>query len=270
MNEGISLASYAAAFGAGLVSVMSPCVMPLMPAYLSLISGISVEELRGPDDTSGEGQDGKTHPQGLRRRVLIGCAGFVAGFSAVFVLLGASATAIGRVVQTWNVEIFGLSVGAVQVAGLIIIAMGLHLIGWMRIPWLYRDTRIHSHTPPPGFLGTLLVGAAFAFGWSPCVGPILGGILTVAGSRETLGEGMALLATYSAGLGVPFFAAGWSIELFFRSFERMKHHFRRIEAVSGILLVGIGLLVFTNRLTALNSYFTFLNELVLKVEGWML
>lgn len=274
MTDGISLASYAAAFGAGLVSVLSPCVMPLMPAYLSLISGLSVEEMRGGGAaTEGGGEDAAEEARlhrDLRRRVLVGCAGFVAGFSTVFVLLGASATAIGRVLQAWQVEILGVTVSPVQVAGLVIIAMGLHLIGWLRIPLLYRDTRMHSRGAPRSFVGTLLVGAAFAFGWSPCVGPILGGILTVAGSRETVGEGMALLAVYSAGLGVPFFLAGWSIEFFFRALERMRGHFRRVEIASGVLLVGVGVLVLTNRLTALNSWFGFLNRVVETAEGWML
>lgn len=273
MTDGITLASYAAAFGAGLVSVLSPCVMPLMPAYLSLISGLSVEEMRGGAVEGGEGEDPaeeRRQRAALRRRVLVGCAGFVAGFSLVFVLLGASATAIGRVLVAWRVEVLGVTVSAVQVAGLVIVAMGLHLIGWLRIPILYRDTRAHTTGTPRSFLGTLLVGAAFAFGWSPCVGPILGGILTVAGSRETVGQGMALLAVYSAGLGVPFFLAGWSIELFFRSLERVKRHFRRIEVVSGALLVAVGVLVLTNRLTVLNSWFGFMDRVVTAAEGWML
>lgn len=275
MADGISLASYAAAFGAGLISVLSPCVMPLMPAYLSLISGLSVEEMRGvgavPEEAGEAAVAEETRRRrDLRRRVLVACAGFVAGFSTVFVLLGASATAIGRVLQIWEVEILGVTVSAVQVAGLVIIAMGLHLIGWLRIPLLYRDTRMHSRGAPRSFLGTLLVGAAFAFGWSPCVGPILGGILTVAGSRETVGQGMALLAVYSAGLGVPFFLAGWSIEFFFGALERMRHHFRRVEIASGALLVAVGLLVLTDRLTALNAWFGFLNRVVETAEGWML
>ena len=265
MTDGVTLASYGAAFGAGVISVLSPCVMPLMPAYLSLISGVTVEELEA---TGGEAEAGR--PPGLRRRVLLGCAGFVAGFSTVFVLLGASATAIGRVLAIWHVDVFGFQVGAVQVAGLVIALMGLHLMGWLPIQWLYRDTRFHGRFQPKGFLGTYLVGAAFAFGWSPCVGPILGGILTIAGSRETVGEGMSLLAVYSLGLAVPFFLAGWSIEFFFRSLSRVRPHFRRIELVSGGLLIALGALVFTNRLTVLNDYFLFLNRFVEAAEGWLL
>ena len=257
MTDALSIASFATAFAAGLLSVLSPCVMPLMPAYLSLISGGSVEGLReGAETASGD------PPSGLRRRVLIGCAGFIAGFSTVFVLLGASATVIGRVLQTWQVEPFGIPISAVQVAGVVIVAMGLHLMGVLPIPWLYRDTRFGSSLRPRSFLGTYLVGAAFAFGWSPCVGPILGGILTLAGGRETVYEGMLLLAVYSAGLGLPFLLAGWSIEFFFEAFQRMRRHFRTVEIVSGGLLVAVGAMVISNRLADLNEYFSFLSDLV--------
>jgi cytochrome c-type biogenesis protein len=252
------LATHGAAFAAGVISVLSPCVLPLMPAYLSLISGLTVEELRAGEQPH------------LRRRVMLGCASFVAGFSTVFVLLGASATTIGRVLQTWRVEVFGVPVGAAQLAGLVIIAMGLHLIGWLRIPFLYRDTRRMGSGRPTSLLGTALVGAAFAFGWSPCVGPILGGILTIAGSRETVYDGMVLLAVYSLGLGIPFFLAGWSLEFFFRALGHVKRHFRRIEVASGVLLVALGILVLTNRLTALNAYFVFMNDLVEAAERWLL
>ncbi len=260
MADSLTVASLGAAFGAGLISVLSPCVMPLMPAYLSLISGVSVDQLQE--------EGGVDH--GLRRRVLLGCTGFVAGFSTVFVLLGASATVVGRVLQTFRIELFGFQISVVQIAGLVIILMGLHLMGWLPIQALYRDTRFHSRAAPKGLIGTYLVGAAFAFGWSPCVGPILGGILTIAGSRDTVGEGMALLAVYSLGLGVPFFLAGWSIEFFFRALARMKHHFRRVEIASGALLVALGVLVLTQRLTLLNEYFSFLNQLVETAESWLL
>lgn len=233
MADGISIASFGAAFVAGLISFLSPCVMPLMPAYLSLVSGITVEEMM---EGKGEG--------GIRRQVLLGCTGFVAGFSTVFILLGASATAIGRVLQTWRVELLGVEIGAVQIAGAVIVLMGLHMTGLLPIQALYRDTRFHSRFKPKGYLGTYLVGAAFAFGWSPCVGPILGGILTIAGGRETVYQGMLLLAVYSLGLALPFFLAGWSVELLLASAKRLKRHFRRIEIVSGALLIALGVYVF--------------------------
>jgi len=148
--------------------------------------------------------------------------------------------------------------------------MGLHMTGLLPIQALYRDTRFHSRFKPKGYLGTYLVGAAFAFGWSPCVGPILGGILTIAGGRETVYQGMLLLGVYSLGLGLPFFLAGWSIELLLASAKRLKPHFRRIEIASGALLIALGILVTTNRLTTLNSYFFFLNDVVEAAEQWLL
>lgn len=264
MTDPLSLASLATAFAAGVLSVLSPCVMPLMPAYLSLISGISVDELRSA------GPGGERAPAGVRRRVLLGCAGFVAGFSTVFVLLGASATAVGRVLQTWQVEVLGVSITAVQVAGAVIALMGLHLAGVLPIAWLYRDARLGRSLQPKSFFGTYLVGAAFAFGWSPCVGPILGGILTLAGGRDTVYEGMLLLAVYSAGLGLPFLLAGWSLEYFFTAFQRVRGHFRKVELVSGALLVAVGVLVATNRLAVLNDYFLFLSGIVSAAEEALL
>jgi len=259
MQDPLSIASLGTAFGAGVLSVLSPCVMPLMPAYLSLISGISVDEMRTP-----------ASEEGRRRRVLWGCGGFVAGFSTVFVLLGASATVVGRALATWRLEVLGLTITASTLAGLVIVLMGLHLVGLLKIPVLYRDARIHARLQPKSFFGTYLVGAAFAFGWTPCVGPILGGILTIAGGRETVYQGMALLAVYSAGLAIPFFVAGWSIDYFFRAFQHVKRYFRQVEIVSGALLVAVGLLVMTNRLTLLNEYFLFLNRIVESAEQALL
>jgi len=166
--------------------------------------------------------------------------------------------------------VFGVPITAVQIAGVVIVLMGLHLMGALPIRWLYRDARLGASLRPKSFLGTYLVGAAFAFGWSPCVGPILGGILTLAGGRETVYEGMLLLAVYSAGLGIPFLFAGWSIELFFGAFQRMRSHFRTVEVVSGTLLVAVGVLVASNRLAVLNDYFLFLSDVVLRAEQALL
>jgi cytochrome c-type biogenesis protein len=258
-SEGISLGAYAAAFGAGLISVLSPCVVPLLPGYLSLVSGVSIEDLREADD-----------PAELRARIRRGSLGFVAGFSSVFVLLGASATALGGFLRSFELNLFGLRIDAIQLAGLVIVLMGLHLLGVLRIPLLYRDTRFQVRGVPRGLLGTFLVGAAFAFGWSPCVGPILGGILTMAGSHDTVYQGMGLLAVYAAGLAVPFLLAGLSVELFFRSLSRVRRHLHRIEQLSGALLIALGLLVASNRLTWMNEYLSFLNDWVERAEGWLL
>jgi cytochrome c-type biogenesis protein len=249
------LAQIPLAFASGLISVFSPCVMPLMPAYLSLISGVSVEALAEVREDEIQ-----------RRRVMQACLGFVCGFSTVFIVLGASAFALGRVLRGWRFELFGLEVGIAQLAGLVIVIFGLHMTGILRIAGLLRDTRLQLGGPGGGFPGAFVVGAGFGFGWSPCIGPILGTVLTLAGSRETVLEGVALLAVYSAGLALPFLAAGWSIDFFFRAFARIKRHFRTLEVVSGVLLMGVGVLLMTNRLSWFNAHFGFLADFVVAAE----
>ena len=247
------------AFAAGLLSVLSPCVLPLLPAYLSLVSGISVEELRT-----------QATEREVRRRVMATSLAFVGGFSAVFVVLGASATLLGRVLRSFRIEALGTSIGVAQIAGVVIVAMGLHLLGVLRIPWLYREARFEGPNRPTGPIGAALVGAAFAFGWTPCVGPILGGILTLAGARETVLQGMGMLTVYSAGLAVPFLLAAWSVERFLGALRRLKAHFGTIERVSGALLVVVGVLVLTDQLTRINSYFFFLEDWVVRLEEALL
>ncbi len=243
------------AFASGLISVFSPCVMPLMPAYLSLISGISVEGLGRADREAGQ-----------RARVMRACLGFVLGFSAVFIVLGATAFALGRVLRTWRLELLGLEIGIAQIAGLAIIVLGLQLSGLIQLGWLLRDTRFELDVGARGFGSAFVVGAGFGFGWSPCIGPILGAVLTLAGSRETVFEGVALLAVYSAGLGVPFLAAGWSIDYFFRAFARIREYFRVLEIGSGAVLVAVGALLVTNQLGWFNSQFAFLADFVVWAE----
>ena len=243
------------AFASGLISVFSPCVLPLMPAYLSLISGVSVAEL-------GEGASDREQ----RARVMEACFGFVSGFSTVFIILGASAFALGRVLRVWRLDLFGFEFGVAQIAGVVIIVFGLHMMGVFKIGWLLRDTRLQLDMGAPGFFGSFTVGAGFGFGWSPCIGPILGAVLTLAGSRETVFEGITLLAVYSAGLAVPFLIAGWSIDHFFTAFARIKRHFRKLEIVSGVMLIGVGVLLATNQLGWFNAHFTFLADLVYAAE----
>ncbi len=237
------------AFAAGLLSVLSPCVLPLMPAYLSLISGITVEQMR-------EG----THDAVLRRRVMLSCLGFVAGFSLVFIVLGVSAVSIGQVVRTWDVNVFGVGIGFGEIMGTVVILLGLHMAGITPMRALYRDTRFQPKVTRHGFASSFLVGSAFALGWSPCIGPILASILGLAAVRESALQGAALLTIYSAGLAVPFLVAGWSIEYFFQAFQRIKRHFRKFEVASGIVLVGVGILLVTDRLAWLNTRFQFMAE----------
>ncbi len=243
------------AFAAGLLSVLSPCVLPLMPAYLSLISGISVEEIReGSSDSL------------MRRRVMLAYVGFIAGFTAIFVLLGVGAFAAGQLVRSWQLNIFGVGIGIAQIAGAVIILFGIHMTGVLPIRALYRDTRLQFRMSRHSFLSASLIGAGFALGWSPCIGPILAMILTLAGSEETVVQGVALLLIYSAGLAVPFLIAGWSIEYFFEAFQRIKVHFRKIEIGSGLILVGVGFLLVTNQFSSLNRRFSFMAEWLTAAE----
>lgn len=226
MNASISLPT---AFLAGIVSFLSPCVLPLVPGYLSYISGISSEEMR-------EGADAAT-----QRRVLINALGFILGFSLVFIALGATATFIG----TFLTEKLPL---LSKIAGVVIVIFGLHTMGIFKIKALYMEKRFQVAAKPAGFIGSVLVGLAFAFGWTPCIGPILAAILTYAAQQETLGQGIGLLVSYSLGLGVPFFLTAMAINAFFRMFDKLKRHMRVIEIVSGLLLIMVGVLIYTNNL----------------------
>jgi len=243
------------AFAAGLLSVLSPCVLPLMPAYLSLISGISVEEMReGADDAR------------MRSHVMRGCFGFVAGFTVVFVIMGVGAVAAGQIVRTWEIQVMGVEIGVSQIAGVVIALFGLHMTGLVPIRALYRDTRFQFQINHHSFASSMLIGGGFALGWSPCIGPILATILTLAGSEETVVQGVALLLIYSGGLAVPFLVAGWSIEYFFEAFHRIKHHFRAFEIGSGLILVVVGMLLVSGHLTSLNRQFQFMSEWVGALE----
>jgi cytochrome c-type biogenesis protein len=224
-----------AAFGAGLLSFISPCVLPLIPGYLSYISGLSLDEMRGASGAV-------VAPPEVRNRIILSSLAFILGFSIVFVSLGASASAIGQFLMS-RLTILG------RVAGAIIVLFGLHTMGLLRIDWLYQEKRVQTNRRPAGFFGATLVGIAFAFGWTPCIGPILAGILAIAAAQNTIGQGVRLLAAYSAGLAIPFFAAALAINQFFSVFARIRKHYHMIELASGALLVVIGILIFTNRFT---------------------
>lgn len=231
MSENVTLI---AAFVAGFLSFISPCVLPLIPGYISFVSGASLEDMR-----AGQGA--------ARRQVLIRSVAFVLGFSLVFVALGASATAIGRFV-------FDKLPVLTKIAGALIIIFGLHMMGVFRLAFLDSEKRAQTQRKPAGPVGALLVGIAFAFGWTPCIGPILAGILVVAGSKETIGEGVLLLAVYSLGLGVPFLLTSLAIDRFFSVAAAIRRHYHAIELSSGGLLVAIGLLIFTGQLTVIVRY----------------
>ena len=229
-----------AAFGAGVLSFISPCVLPLVPGYISFVSGVSFDQMQTADAAS---------RAATRRQMLITSLAFVLGFSLVFVCLGASATAIGHLLRHQKTILE-------RIAGVVIIIFGLHLAGVFRIKWLDRDTRVQTSGRPASPIGAFLVGLAFAFGWTPCIGPILGGILAIAGSKNSVGEGVLLLGVYSAGLGIPFLVTSLAIDRFFVASKRIRKYYKPIEVVSGALLVVLGVLIFTNRFTVLSNYFS--------------
>jgi cytochrome c-type biogenesis protein len=247
MEENVTLL---AAFGAGILSFISPCVLPLIPGYLSYISGLSLDEMRGAAAPAAGAAVAVAAPPGVRRQVVLASLAFILGFTLVFIALGASASAIGQFVMS-RLSILG------KIAGAVVIIFGLHTMGVLRIEWLYQEKRVSaSQQRPQGFIGAALVGMAFAFGWTPCLGPILAGILAIAAAQETVGHGVRLLFAYSIGLGVPFFATALAINRFFAAFARIRRHYHKVELVSGALLVVIGVLIFTNRFTILVQWLT--------------
>lgn len=232
-----------AAFLAGLISFLSPCVLPLVPGYLSLISGAGVEELKSP-----QGQ--------LMRRVMINSVGFILGFSVVFIALGAAATEIGQVLGIYKHTL-------AKVAGVVIILFGLHLTGIFRIKALYMDARLHSLKGSSTPLGAFVIGFAFAFGWTPCLGPILTAILTIAGEQDTLVKGILLLGVYSLGLAVPFLFTSLLMERFLKFYSRFRSHMHALEVASGGLLIALGVLLVIGRFTLISNWFSFLNRFAL-------
>jgi cytochrome c-type biogenesis protein len=230
--------SVLAALLAGLVSFVSPCVLPIVPGYLSFISGVNVAQLKGQEP-----------PPALTRRVALTGLAFVLGFSTVFVTLGAAATLMGALLQQHK-RALGI------VGGVVIVVLGLHTMGVIKIDWLLAEKRATVREKPLGLLGAYVVGLAFAFGWTPCIGPILGAILLYASQQETVMHGILLLSAYSAGLGLPFLASALAINGFFRVFGRLRGSMRAIEVGAGVLLVGVGVLLLTDRLTLLAQYFS--------------
>jgi cytochrome c-type biogenesis protein len=238
-----------AAAAAGVVSFLSPCVLPLVPGYLSFVSGISYVDL------SGERSD-PVRRAALVRAVTTNASVFVLGFATVFVALGASATAVGQILM-------GSSAVVTKVAGVVIVLFGLHILGVLRIPLLYREKRIHTQNAPTTLIGSYAVGMAFAFGWTPCIGPILGAVLTMAATRETVLQGVGLLTAYSLGLGLPFLAAAVGINYLLAFTSRFRRYVRAAEITGGVLLVAVGLLVFFDRMTLLSQHLSFLRRFAL-------
>jgi cytochrome c-type biogenesis protein len=224
-----------AALIAGLVSFLSPCVLPLVPPYLIYLTGATIEHVANDEKVSSS-----------RRAVMISAVMFVLGFSTVFVALGASASLIGSLIRAWSAE---LSI----VAGIVIIIMGLHFLGLTRIGLLMREGRLTA-PKPVGLWGAYVMGLAFAFGWTPCIGPILAAILSVAAAEATVTKGAGLLAVYSAGLGIPFLIAAFMVEQFSSLFARMKRHLANVERAMGVLMVITGIGFLTGSVSAISIW----------------
>src|SRR5476651_2179192 len=226
----ISDVSIPAALIAGLVSFLSPCVLPLVPPYLIYLTGATIEHLENDETESAS-----------KRAVMMSAVMFVLGFSTVFVALGASASLIGSLIRAWSAQLSIL-------AGIVIIIMGLHFLGLTRIGLLMREGRL-TVPKPVGLWGAYVMGLAFAFGWTPCIGPILAAILTVAASEQTVTKCASLLAVYSLGLGIPFIIAAFAIEPFAAFLARFKKHLARVEQAMGFALVLTGIAFLTGNIT---------------------
>jgi cytochrome c-type biogenesis protein len=233
-----------AAFWAGLISFISPCVLPLVPPYLTFIAGVTLDDLT----------DNMKSPV-VFRRVMISALAFVLGFSAVFVALGASASAIGQGIQDINqsFQIFGQPALPV-LAGIVIIVMGLHFLGVFRIGILDREARFQVRKKPTGIFSAALIGMAFAFGWTPCIGPVLGTMLALAGTEETVGQGAILLGVYSAGIAIPFLIAAAFAGPFMSLMRRFRKYMGVVEKVMGGFLVITGLLFVFGQMTAFSYW----------------
>jgi cytochrome c-type biogenesis protein len=229
-----------AAFVAGLISFLSPCVLPLVPGYVSLISGASAEEL--------ESQDRR-----LLKTVLLHSLMFILGFTLVFVILGATATELGRLVTAYRRWL-------TWIAGAVIILFGLHLTGILKIKALYMDKRLHAVGGGKSPIGAFVVGFAFAFGWTPCIGPILATILLAASKQDSVGKGVLLLWVYSLGLAVPFLLTSLGIGRFMSFYGWFRRHLHTVEVFSGVILIVIGALILTQHFTVINNYLGFLNR----------
>ena len=231
------------AFIAGVVSFLSPCVLPIVPSYVTFITGMTLDELTARGTAS------------ARAKAALHAFLFVLGFTLVFVTLGATATVFGAVLQR-SLPLLQ------QVGGVVIVLFGLYLVGLLRLPALMRDRRVHLASRPAGLAGSVLVGVAFGAGWTPCVGPVLASILLYAGTTATMGTGMLLLGAYAIGLGIPFFVAAVALNWYVAGARRLTRWLRPVEVVAGTLLIAVGVLLFTGRFTALSAYLAGFGQLV--------
>ncbi len=235
--DSITQVSLFAAFSAGLLSFISPCVLPLVPSYLSYITGLSVENLAKVEER-----------QRFKSAILLNALLFIAGFSTVFIAFGASASLIGQVLYEYQDIIR-------KVGGILIIIFGLYLLGILKLNLLMTERRLmHFESRPVGYVGSFLIGTAFAAGWTPCVGPVLGTILAYASTTESMSGGVMLLSAYSFGLGLPFFLTAFGMDTFLSYFKNLRKYLGGVSVVSGALLVLVGVMIFTDSVTLFTSF----------------
>jgi cytochrome c-type biogenesis protein len=230
--------TYIGAFIAGLLSFLSPCVFPLIPSYVMYITGMSYADMLAE------------HPSHIiRQKTILHSLSFICGFTVVFVLLGASATYIGSFLHEHAVIIR-------KVGGILLVLLGIHVTGLLHLKFLLGEKRVSIKHKPAGYIGSFLVGIAFAAGWTPCIGPILAAILAVAATEESVYQGILLLLVYSLGLGLPFFISALAMHRFLAVFNRFRKYIRVFEVFTGILLVVVGVLIYSNWLSRLSGYMT--------------
>ena len=228
--------SLVAAFSAGLLSFVSPCVLPLVPSYISYITGLSVEQLTDADERSK-----------FKTAIVVNALLFIAGFSSVFIAFGASASFIGQMLITYQDHIR-------RIGGIMIIVFGLYLLGILNLNFLKMEHRYQFRNRPAGYLGSFLIGVAFAAGWTPCVGPVLGTILLYASTTDSLLNGIVLLACYSLGLGLPLFLTALGVDRFLAYFKEVRAYLWGVSTVSGVFLIVVGIMIYANSLTMITSF----------------
>ena len=224
-------------FAAGLLSFVSPCVLPLVPSYVTYITGLTFEDITSNKDRAR-----------IRFITITNSLAFIAGFTFIFVLFGASATYIGKLLLTYQEVIQ-------KIGGILIVLFGLYIMGALKLNFLSSEKKIHLENKPGGYLGSFVIGMAFAAGWTPCVGPILGSILLYASTTGSVAKGMGLLAVYSLGLGLPLFISALAINTFISTFKVIARYMRWITIVSGVFLIIVGVMIFTNSFTLLTAWF---------------
>ncbi len=236
MSDSIHQISLFAAFTAGFLSFISPCVLPLVPSYVSYITGLSVEQLASPETR-----------HRFRGPIMANSLLFIGGFSCVFIAFGASATLVGQFLVAYQDYLR-------RIGGVLIVFFGLYLLGVFNLNFLQREKRFHFSSRPAGYIGSFVIGVAFAAAWTPCVGPILGTILLYASTSDGLLDGVTLLTWYSLGLGLPFFATALGVDRFLAYFKQVRAYLWGVSALSGVLLVVVGVMVYANSLTMITSF----------------